>query len=154
MLHDYTEDNNEQQESFSATSLPSQLQGQTGPFQVKKETHCSTILDQLLKDEIFTDVTLTAEGRSIRAHRVVLCLASRYFRKVLSHDQIVQSVVILRDIKFAELKNIINFIYTGEATVDASKLDSFIKTAELLEISSLCEGHKSISIGGLISQVY
>ncbi|CAL4067436.1 unnamed protein product, partial [Meganyctiphanes norvegica] len=126
----------------------------TGPYLLKKETHCSTVLDQLLRDETFTDVTLTAEGQSIRAHRVVLCLASAYFRQVLSHDQNVHSVVILRDIKFAELKSIIHFIYTGEATVDATELESFMKTAEILEISSLCEGHKSISTGGLVSQSY
>lgn len=42
-----------------------------GPYLLKKETHCTTILDQLLRDDTFSDVTLTAEGQSIRAHKVI-----------------------------------------------------------------------------------
>lgn len=44
----------------------------SGPYLLKKETHCTTVLDQLMKDEIFTDVTLTAEGQNIKAHKVSL----------------------------------------------------------------------------------
>ncbi|XP_066968527.1 uncharacterized protein [Macrobrachium rosenbergii] len=122
--------------------------GLTGPYLLKKEAHSTTVLDQLLRDDTFTDVTLTAEGQSLRAHRIVLCLASSYFRQVLSREQNVQSVVLLRDVKFAELRNIIHFIYTGEATVDATDLESFLRTAEMLEINSLSEGQKYISSRG------
>ncbi|XP_064116012.1 uncharacterized protein LOC135221919 [Macrobrachium nipponense] len=132
-----------------ADSVPSPTsQGLTGPYLLKKEAHCTTVLDQLLRDDTFTDVTLTAEGQSLRAHRIVLCLASSYFRQVLSREQNVQSVVLLRDVKFAELRNIIHFIYTGEATVDATDLESFLRTAEMLEITSLSEGQKYISNRG------
>ncbi|XP_071529148.1 uncharacterized protein [Panulirus ornatus] len=141
------------QDTSGRTSSPSLgNQGLVGPYLLKKETHCSTVLDQLMRDDTYTDVTLTAEGQSLRAHRVVLCLASPYFRQVLSRELNVQSVVILRDIKFSELRNIIHFIYTGEATVDASELESFMRTAEMLEISSLCEGQKCITGRGLLSQ--
>ncbi|KAK4314325.1 hypothetical protein Pmani_014393 [Petrolisthes manimaculis] len=135
-----------QRQSPSPThSNTGNIAGLVGPYLLKKETHCTTVLDQLMRDDTFTDVTLTAQGQSLRAHRIVLCLASSYFRQVLSRDMGVQSVIVLRDIKFAELRNIIHFIYTGEATVDASELESFMKTAELLEISSLCEGQKCIT---------
>ncbi|KAK3882413.1 hypothetical protein Pcinc_013207 [Petrolisthes cinctipes] len=135
-----------QRQSPSPThSNTGNIAGLVGPYLLKKETHCTTVLDQLMRDDTFTDVTLTAQGQSLRAHRIVLCLASSYFRQVLSRDMGVQSVIVLRDIKFAELRNIIHFIYTGEATVDASELESFMRTAELLEISSLCEGQKCIT---------
>lgn len=133
----------------SSPTNTSQVTGLTGPYLLKKETHCSTVLDQLLRDDTYTDVTLTAEGQSLRAHRIVLSLSSPYFRQALSREQNVQSVVLLRDVKFAELRNIIHFIYTGEATVDASDLESFMRTAEMLEISSLSEGQKYISSRGL-----
>ncbi|XP_068244433.1 uncharacterized protein [Palaemon carinicauda] len=139
------------QEISERASSPT-TQGLTGPYLLKKEAHCTTVLDQLLRDDTFTDVTITAEGQSLRAHRIVLCLASSYFRQVLSREQNVQSVVLLRDVKFAELRNIIHFIYTGEATVDAADLESFLRTAEMLEITSLNEGQKYISSRGL-SQV-
>ncbi|XP_064116005.1 uncharacterized protein LOC135221915 [Macrobrachium nipponense] len=143
---DAVDDSFKQDISDSAPSPTSQ--GLTGPYLLKKEAHCTTVLDQLLRDDTFTDVTLTAEGQSLRAHRIVLCLASSYFRQVLSREQNVQSVVLLRDVKFAELRNIIHFIYTGEATVDATDLESFLRTAEMLEITSLSEGQKYISSRG------
>ncbi|CAL4159055.1 unnamed protein product [Meganyctiphanes norvegica] len=107
------------------------------PYLLKRGTHCSSVLEQLLMDETFTDVTLTANGQSIRAHRVVLCLASAYFREVLSHDQNVHSVIIFRDTKLAELKHIIEFIYTGKVAIEASDLESLMITADSLKISSL-----------------
>ncbi|KAK8380660.1 hypothetical protein O3P69_007937 [Scylla paramamosain] len=140
------------QDGQQRTSPTAGTSGLVGPYLLKKEAHCSTVLDQLMRDETFTDVTLTAEGQSLRAHRIVLCLASPYFRQVLSRELTVQSVVVLRDIKFSELRNIIHFIYTGEATVDASELESFMRTAEMLEIASLCEGQKSTSSRGPLSQ--
>lgn len=142
-------DDTSRQDASEQPSSPSQgPQELVGPYLLKKESHCTTVLDQLLRDDTYTDVTLTAEGHSLRAHRIVLCLASPYFRQVLSREMNVQSVVLLRDVKFAELKNIINFIYTGEATVDATELESFMRTAEMLEISSLCEGQKCIASRG------
>ncbi|KAK8722991.1 hypothetical protein OTU49_011986, partial [Cherax quadricarinatus] len=120
-----------------------------GPYLLKKETHCITVLDQLLRDDTYTDVTLTAEGQSLKAHRVVLCLASPYFCQVLSRELNMHCVVLLGNVKFSELRNIIRFIYTGEATVDASELESFMRIAEMLEISSLCDALKCISDIGI-----
>ncbi|XP_063605417.1 uncharacterized protein LOC134780567 [Penaeus indicus] len=146
-------DDASRQDASEQPSSPSQgSQELVGPYLLKKESHCTTVLDQLLRDDTYTDVTLTAEGQSLRAHRIVLCLASPYFRQVLSREMNVQSVVLLRDVKFAELRNIINFIYTGEATVDATELESFMRTAEMLEISSLCEGQKCIASRGSQAQ--
>ncbi|KAB7506820.1 CGG triplet repeat-binding protein 1 [Armadillidium nasatum] len=51
--------------SHQSSPTPSMI----GPYLLKKETHCTTILDQLLRDDTFSDVTLTAEGQSIRAHK-------------------------------------------------------------------------------------
>ncbi|XP_042206874.1 uncharacterized protein LOC121855819 isoform X2 [Homarus americanus] len=109
---DVGDDTTTQDTSGTPSSPTPSNQGLVGPYLLKKETHCSTVLDQLLRDDTYTDVTLTAEGQSLRAHRVVLCLASPYFRQVLSRELNIQSVVLLRDIKFAELRNIIHFIYT------------------------------------------
>nr|XP_053646509.1 uncharacterized protein LOC128698332 isoform X2 [Cherax quadricarinatus] len=120
-----------------------------GPYLLKKETHCITVLDQLLRDDTYTDVTLTAEGQSLKAHRVVLCLASPYFCQVLSRELNMHCVVLLGNVKFSELRNIIRFIYTGEATVDAGELESFMRIAQMLEISSLCDALKCISDIGI-----
>ena len=38
-----------------------------------------SVLDNLLGKESLVDVTLAAEGRILRVHRLVLCACSQYF---------------------------------------------------------------------------
>ena len=52
-------------------------------FCLKWNNHRSTILsvmDMLLEEESLVDVTLSADGQFIRAHRVILAACSPYFR--------------------------------------------------------------------------
>ena len=52
-------------------------------FCLKWNNHRTTILsvfDTLLEEESLVDVTLSAEGQFIRAHRVILSACSPYFR--------------------------------------------------------------------------
>ena len=52
-------------------------------FCLKWNNHRSTILsvmDMLLEEESRVDVTLSADGQFIRAHRVILSACSPYFR--------------------------------------------------------------------------
>ncbi|RXG57878.1 Protein bric-a-brac 1 [Armadillidium vulgare] len=106
--------------SHQSSPTPSMI----GPYLLKKETHCTTILDQLLRDDTFSDVTLTAEGQSIRAHKIVfMSKPVLYFRQVLSKKE-------------SNVQNV-------KATVDAADLESFMKTAEMLEVTSLCDGHRN-----------
>jgi len=37
---------------------------------LKHNNHLSLVLNQLAEDEAFMDVTLTAQGRNIKAHKV------------------------------------------------------------------------------------
>lgn len=41
-----------------------------GPYCLRRDAHCSTVLAQLFRDDTFADVILTAEGRNIKAHKV------------------------------------------------------------------------------------
>ena len=52
-------------------------------FCLKWNNHTTTILsvmDTLLEEESLVDVTLSADGQFIRAHRVILSACSPYFR--------------------------------------------------------------------------
>ena len=52
-------------------------------FCLKWNNHPTTILsvmDSLLEEESLVDVTLSADGQFIRAHRVILSACSPYFR--------------------------------------------------------------------------
>ena len=52
-------------------------------FCLKWNNHRSTlfsVFDTLLEEESLVDVTLSAEGQFLRAHRVILSACSPYFR--------------------------------------------------------------------------
>ena len=96
---------------------------------------------RLLEDEDFVDVTLSAEGQNLRAHKVVLGACSSYFRDLLRGIAAWQHpVLLLRDVKFTELQSILEFVYLGEVNVEQECLEGFLKTAELLKIKGLTDG--------------
>ena len=69
------------------------------------QTSVSAVFQNLRETEQFTDVTIsTMEGNSMRAHRVVLCAASSYFRDILSSTNCWQHpVLILKDLPYSDL---------------------------------------------------
>ena len=69
------------------------------------QSSVSTVFQSLRETEQFTDVTIsTSEGNSMRAHRVVLCAASTYFRDILSGTNCWQHpVIILKDLPYPDL---------------------------------------------------
>jgi len=48
------------------------------------QTNLTTIFDQLLQNECFVDVTLACDGRSMKAHKMVLSACSPYFQTLLA----------------------------------------------------------------------
>eukprot|EP00092_Neocalanus_flemingeri_P013551 GFUD01014613.1.p1 GENE.GFUD01014613.1~~GFUD01014613.1.p1 ORF type:complete len:403 (-),score=83.69 GFUD01014613.1:252-1460(-) len=94
----------------------------------------------LLENEDFVDMTLSAGGKTLRAHKVVLSACSSYFKQLLkgiSHWQ--HPVLVLKDVPFIDLYTILEFIYMGEVNIAQGDLQSFLKTAELLQIKGLAE---------------
>ena len=95
----------------------------------------------ILEEEEFVDVTLSAGGKNLKAHKVVLSACSSYFRDLLKGIGLWQHpVLVLRDVQFLELQSILEFVYLGEVNVEQDRLESFLKTAELLRIKGLTDG--------------
>ena len=87
------------------------------------------------------DVTVACEGgQQLRAHKVVLAACSPYFQAVLQHNPCKHPVVILpRDVTFADLRAIIEFVYRGEIDVAQEQINSLLAAADTLKIKGLCE---------------
>ena len=95
----------------------------------------------ILEEEEFVDVTLSAGGQNLKAHKVVLSACSSYFRELLRGISLWQHpVLVLKDVQFLELQSILEFVYLGEVNVEQDRLESFLKTAELLRIKGLTDG--------------
>jgi len=57
------------------------------------QSSITSAFENLRDDEAFVDVTLACEGRSIKAHRVVLSACSPYFRELLKVSDHLTSVI-------------------------------------------------------------
>jgi len=98
------------------------------------------VFSQLLQDEALVDVTLAcAEGHSIRAHKVVLSACSTYFKTLFVDHPNRHPIVILKDVCFAELRTLVEFMYKGEVSVEVCQLSALLKTAESLKVKGLAE---------------
>jgi len=103
--------------------------------------------DTLRNDVDFVDVTLSCEGRKIKAHKMLLSACSVYFRDIFKDNPCQHPVIVFRDVKYKDLSAIVDFMYKGEVNVCQDQLESFIRTAELLEVKGLSEGEDEPSSG-------
>jgi len=85
------------------------------------------------------DVTLACEDDSLDAHKVVLSASSVFFRKVLSKTNQKHPFIYLKGIQFDDLKDILDFIYSGEVQIPAENIDRFLQAARELEIKGLAK---------------
>ncbi|KAG8335624.1 hypothetical protein J6590_063665 [Homalodisca vitripennis] len=100
-----------------------------------------TVFDQLLQTEAFTDVTLACEGgASVKCHKMVLAACSSYFETLFMDQQCRHPIVILKDVKYTEIKNILEYMYRGEVNVAQDQLPGMLKVAEALKVKGLGDG--------------
>ncbi|XP_023313341.1 longitudinals lacking protein, isoforms A/B/D/L isoform X32 [Trichogramma pretiosum] len=111
-------------------------------FCLKWHNHQSTLIrnfDTLLESGTLVDCTLAAEGRYLKAHKVVLSACSPYFEGLLSEHYDKHPVFILKDVKFVELKAMMDYMYRGEVNISQNQLTALLKAAESLQIKGLSD---------------
>ncbi|KAK3923431.1 Longitudinals lacking protein-like [Frankliniella fusca] len=108
-----------------------------------------SVFTTLLNSESLVDVTLGAEGKHVQAHKVVLSACSSYFQTLFTLNPCQHPIVILKDVKYDDLKVIVDFMYYGEVNVSQEQLPAILKTAEMLKVKGLAEmpeqNHVSLS---------
>ncbi|XP_061400454.1 protein bric-a-brac 1-like, partial [Musca vetustissima] len=108
------------------------------------QSNLTSVFDQLLQTEAFVDVTLACDGRSIKAHKMVLSACSPYFQTLLSTTPCQHPIVIMRDVNWPELKAIVDFMYKGEINVSQDQIGPLLRIAEMLKVRGLADvGHIS-----------
>ncbi|XP_039762680.1 protein abrupt-like isoform X2 [Pararge aegeria] len=70
---------------------------------------------------------------------MLLSACSSYFRQIFKENPCQHPVIIFRNFKFEDLNAIINFMYHGEVNIFQEQLESFLITAELLEVKGLTD---------------
>ncbi|XP_011640015.1 longitudinals lacking protein, isoforms A/B/D/L isoform X25 [Pogonomyrmex barbatus] len=117
-------------------------------FCLRWNNHQSTLIqnfDTLLESGTLVDCTLAAEGKTLKAHKVVLSACSPYFECLLSEHYDKHPVFILKDVKFKELKAMMDYMYRGEVNISQDQLAALLKAAESLQIKGLSESKTASS---------
>nr|CAD7433015.1 unnamed protein product [Timema monikensis] len=128
---------------YYSGSCPCTTMGSNQQFSLRWNNylrHITNAFDSLRSDEDLVDVTLSCEGKRIRAHKMLLSACSTYFRDLFKENPCQHPVIIFRSVKFEDLSALIDFMYQGEVNVLQDQLASFLTTAELLAVQGLSDG--------------
>ncbi|XP_049867430.1 zinc finger and BTB domain-containing protein 14-like [Pectinophora gossypiella] len=101
--------------------------------------HVTEAFNVLRFENDLVDVTLCCDGGKIKAHKMLLSACSSYFKQIFKENPCQHPVIIFRNFKFEDLNAIINFMYHGEVNIFQEQLESFLITAELLEVKGLTD---------------
>ena len=100
----------------------------------------------LFMQELYSDVTLACDSKFFDVHKLVLSVCSEYFEEILRKTTCAKPVIVLKDIKPSDLEALLNYMYTGEASVPHCDLNRLIKAAEWLKIKGLAVSDANISL--------
>ena len=102
------------------------------------ETNWKRSLSQLRGGNDFSDVTIISEDKvKFKTHKILLSSCSETFRFILKECNQTQSIVYLNGVNSVNLTFILDYIYHGEVNLFQEQLDSFLQSAEKLEIQGL-----------------
>lgn len=93
----------------------------------------------LLQDEDLVDVTLAADGKYLKAHKTVLSVCSPYFKELFRVNPCKHPIVILQDVSYNALYNLLQFMYQGEVSVGQEEIPTFMRVAEMLKVKGLTD---------------
>lgn len=113
-----------------------------------------------LQNKVLSDCTISAEGKFIYGHRVILASSSLYFQvsSVVEHCDLVDKsiyfsqklfttgpkdatadVIHFKDISYLNLCLIMKYAYTGEVSLAENRIESFLQAAKSLQMFGLTE---------------
>ncbi|KAK8752167.1 hypothetical protein OTU49_012395 [Cherax quadricarinatus] len=111
-----------------------------GLLSLKWNNHRSTflhVLSTVRRKESYCDVTIACDGKFYPVHKLVLSTCSDYFEEIFERTNCKHPVIVLKDIKHADLEALLNYMYVGEVNVLQTDLSGLIKSAECLRIKGL-----------------
>ena len=103
------------------------------------ETSISSAFKEIREERDFFDVTLACGNDQVQAHKVILSACSPFFRNILRRNIHEHPLLYMKDISMTNLGCVLNFMYHGEVSVAQEDLNSFLATAEELEVKGLTQ---------------
>lgn len=115
----------------------------TRPKLVKtSERHGRAVLDNfvaLRRQGDLCDVVLNVGSSRIRAHKVILCASSPYFKAMFTNElaESKQTEITIKDIDENAMEILIDFCYSAKITIDEKIVQSLLPAACLLQVCSI-----------------
>ncbi|XP_069969289.1 sex determination protein fruitless isoform X4 [Bactrocera oleae] len=104
-------------------------------------TNLTGVLTSLLQREALCDVTLACDGETVKAHQTILSACSPYFETIFLQNRHPHPIIYLKDVRYSEMRSLLDFMYKGEVNVGQSSLPMFLKTAESLQVRGLTDNN-------------
>ena len=102
------------------------------------QTNWNKALNQLRTDADLADVTLISDDKvEFSAHRIVLSSCSNMFNFIFKRNKSSNPLLFLGGVNSINLRFILDYIYYGEVNIFQEQLDSFLESAQKLEIEGL-----------------
>lgn len=92
---------------------------------------------------MYLQVTLSAEGKFLSVHKIILAASSKYFEEMFDVTT-ERQLIVLSGVKFEDLENIVEYMYKGQVNVSSENLEIFKSTAGLLQIKGFTKGSSRI----------
>ncbi|XP_078376658.1 kelch-like protein 12 [Oculina patagonica] len=96
-------------------------------------------LNELRETNILCDTTIRAQGMDFPAHKCVLSAASTYFWALFTSEfkEKESNLVELQDAKSTTISDVLQFIYTGEISINSNNAQDLVMIADYLIIPRL-----------------
>ena len=98
-------------------------------------------LDILRKNQSFCDVTVAVKDGQFSVHNVLLAAASPFFSKVMSSDMRERKEQLIKielpEATLPVMEDVLQYIYTGNASVTEERAHNMIATADFLLLPGL-----------------
>ena len=102
------------------------------------QTTVSNSFKVLRQEKDLFDVTLVSDDqKQIQSHKVVLSACSSFFKPILKNNSHSHPLIFLNGIDSTNLQFIIDYVYEGEVHLYQEQLDSFLETAQKLQVAGL-----------------
>ncbi|XP_046686413.1 actin-binding protein IPP-like [Homalodisca vitripennis] len=99
-------------------------------------------LNILRQNSRFCDVSIVAGGKMMKVHRAILSASSPYFQAMFSNGLVEEQkdTIELHSISPYILNLLVDFIYTGEITINQENVQDLIVAADMLELNEVVLG--------------
>ena len=86
------------------------------------QTNMVASFKHLRDEKSFCDVTIACDGASVKCHKMILSACSAYFQQLFMENTCEHPIVFLKDIKYEEIRTILDYMYKGEVNVAQEEL--------------------------------